>query len=131
MTASVRARLENSASAAANLADRCALIRDVERRALPVLALLDRRVWPYAELGTLTTFLRDEVLRRASGGHARLLTLTVQLERVHGEPCPSDRARGLIDELSAALREQVHDEKGVPAAAPKRLARTSASTSAS
>lgn len=88
-----------------------ALIRDLDRRAFPVLALLERRVWPYDELGTLTAFLRDTVLRPATAGYGRLLALTAQLERVRGEPCAPERVRGLVDEVSAALRDQLLDEQ--------------------
>lgn len=126
-TASTTTRPENAASAATILADRRALIRDVDRRALPVLALLDRRVWPYAELGTLTVFVRDKVLIPASSGHARLRALTVQLERARSEPCAPDQVRSLVDELSATLREQMPEEQRErTAAVPRPLAGASA-----
>ncbi|HEU5008325.1 MAG TPA: hemerythrin domain-containing protein [Jatrophihabitantaceae bacterium] len=48
------------------------LLRDVQRRADAVVALLDARTWPSAELGTLTAFLRAEVFRQASDEEALL-----------------------------------------------------------
>src|SRR5581483_5089997 len=83
--------------------DHALLLRSVERRAAPVLALLDARVWPHAELGALLSFLRDRVLRQVSdeeawmfrsGGsapplaelsadHVRLHTLTACVEDMY------------------------------------------------
>ena len=49
------------------LADDHALpLRGVQRRAASVLALAAARTWPYAELDTLTGFLRTGVLPHAT-----------------------------------------------------------------
>src|SRR4051794_25359560 len=80
----------------------------VAGRAASATALLDAHVWPHAEVGVLTTFLRVTVLRQVSdeevhlfpqdvaappfaelsADHVRLHSLTAQLERVHDRPCP-------------------------------------------
>jgi hypothetical protein len=112
------------------------LMRDVARRAAPVLALLDVRAWPHAELGTLTAFLRGEVLRRVraeerdlypddpavppfaelSADHARLHGLTASLEHVRADPCPPSELRALVQEVLATLRRHLHDEQDLLAA---------------
>jgi hypothetical protein len=112
------------------------LMRDVARRAAPVLALLDVRAWPHAELGTLTAFLRGELLRRVraeeselypdessvppfaelSADHARLHELTAHLERVRAEPCPPAQLRAVVTELLGTLHRHLRDEQDVLAA---------------
>ena len=99
------------------LADQSALLlRDVRRRAEPVLALTAARSWPEQELTTLTSFLRSTVLCRIAeeeqsnpGGangpsaaeHTLLQVVTDDLER-------ADRATGsvvdLADEVVRLLR---------------------------
>ena len=109
------------------------LLRNVRRRADAVTALLDVRVWPHAELGTLIEFLRSTVLRHASdeevliypndchggpfadlsAGHARLYALTAQLERVHTERCPLGELRDLVAELIDTLRRHLLTEHDI------------------
>ena len=115
------------------------LLRDVTRRATPVLALLDARAWPHAELESLIRILGDAVLRQVSdeeallfphdatappfaelsADHVRLHTLTAHLKRVHLEPCPPPQLRGLIVELLTTLRRHLLDEQAVLAALPE------------
>ena len=111
------------------------LLRDVTRRAAPVLALLDARAWPHAELGGLISQLRNAVLRQASdeethhphdasappfaeltADHVRLHTLTSRLEHVHAQPCSRAELSALIEELLATLRRHLEDEQQVLAA---------------
>jgi hypothetical protein len=112
------------------------LMRDVERRAAPVRALLDARVWPHAELGALTSFLRAAVLRQVSDeevhlfpndawtppfaelstDHVRLRSLTAQLAKARAEPCSRTELRRLLDALLATLRRHLADEQRVLAA---------------
>lgn len=112
------------------------LLRDVVRRLAPVQALLETSAWPHAELGTLTTLLRTEVLRQVSdeevhlyphdasappfaelsADHVRLHRLVAQLEHAYAEPCSRPRLRALIDELLVTLRRHLADEQAVLAA---------------
>lgn len=112
------------------------LLRDVERRAEPVLALLEARAWPHAELGTLTELLRAEVLRQVSdeevhlyphdssappfvelsADHARLYGLTAQLESIQAQPRPPVQLRALVTELLDTLRRHLADEQQLLAA---------------
>ena len=112
------------------------LMRDVARRAAPVLALLGAHAWPHAELGTLTTFLRTAVLRQVSdeevrlyphdasappfaelsADHVRLHALTAQLEATYADPCPPPQLHALVDELLATLRRHLTEEQDVFAA---------------
>jgi hypothetical protein len=114
------------------------LMRDVARRAAPVLALLDTRAWPHDELGRLTTYLRAAVLRQVSdeeahlyphdasappfaelnADHVRLHSLTAQLEHARTEPCSRARLHVLVDELLGTLRRHLEDEQKVFAALP-------------
>lgn len=114
------------------------LMRDVERRAEPVLALLATQVWPHAELGTLTAFLRSAVLRQVSdeetllfphdasappfaelsADHVRLHALTTRLEQAYRQPCARVQLRTLVDELLVALRRHLTAEQAVLAALP-------------
>lgn len=114
------------------------LMRDVARRAAPVLALLDARVWPHAELGALTAFLRNTVLRQISDeevhlfpnnassppfvslgtDHVRLRSLIAQLAKAHAEPCSPGDLRNLVDELLDTLRRHLADEQQVLHALP-------------
>ena len=106
------------------------LLRDVSRRAVPVLALLEARAWPFAELRTLTSFLRANLLRQVSdeevrlyphdstappfaelsADHVRLHTLTAQLEDVRDEPGEARHLRALVIELLATLRRHLDNE---------------------
>ena len=52
--------------------DHALLLRGVQRRAASVLALAAARTWPYAELDTLTGFLRTAVLPHATEAEDRL-----------------------------------------------------------
>lgn len=112
------------------------LMRDVIRRATPVLALLDARAEPHAELGTLIAFLRTAVLRQASdeevllfphdatappfaelsADHVRLHTLTARLEQAYTERCAAQEVRGLVNELLARLQRHLHEEQQILAA---------------
>lgn len=114
------------------------LMRDVIRRAAPVLALLDARAWPHAELGALTIYLRSTVLRQVSdeevhlyphdasappfaelsADHVRLHRLTAQLEKVHAEPCSGAELRALVDDVLATLHRHLQDEQEVLGALP-------------
>lgn len=116
--------------------EHAALLRDVERRAAPVLALLDARTWPHAELGALIGVLRATVLRQVSDeetllfpsdssapplaelslDHARLHTLTTRLAAAHAELCSLGELRTIIEELLATLRRHLADEQDVLAA---------------
>jgi hypothetical protein len=109
------------------------LMREVTRRAQPVLALLGTRAWPHAELGTLTTYLRAAVLRQVSdeeallfrhdsfappfaelsADHVRLHTLTAELERVHATPVAPQQLRALVEELLETLRRHLAEEQEV------------------
>jgi HPt (histidine-containing phosphotransfer) domain-containing protein len=112
------------------------LLRDVRRRADAVTALIDAHTWPDAELGTLTAFLRAEVLRQASdeetllypgdattgpfaelsADHALLYTLCARLEDACAEPNSLPELRATIDKLLTTLRRHLTDEQAVLAA---------------
>lgn len=112
------------------------LMRDVRRRTEPVTALLDARVWPDAEVATLTTFLRAAVLRQVSdeeallfpgdpsaapfaelsADHVRLHTLVAQLDATRAEPCPLPELRALVEDLLATLDRHLSTEQAVLAA---------------
>jgi hypothetical protein len=109
------------------------LLRDVRRRAAPILTLLDARAWPAAELDTLTRFLRNSVLRQVpdeeqflfSGDHAtapfvelsknhlRLQKVTRQLEQALAAPVSLAALAALIEELLGALEQHLNDERVV------------------
>jgi hypothetical protein len=68
------------------------LLRGVQRRAASVLALAAARTWPYAELDTLTGFLRTAVLPHAIDAADRLYpngvaTPFTQLRAEHAHIC--------------------------------------------
>lgn len=106
------------------------LNRDVVRRTAPVLALLETRIWPHAELGTLVTYLRSAVLRQVadeevylfphgpsappfaelSADHVRLHTLTRKLEAAYAEPCSPAELHMTIAELLGTLRRHLDEE---------------------
>lgn len=114
------------------------LMRDVQRRAAPVLALLAARTWPHAELGALVAYLRSAVLRQASdeetalfphdasgppfaelsAEHVRLHALTARLDLAHRRPCSRSELRGLVEQLLLALRRHLSAEQAVLAALP-------------
>jgi hypothetical protein len=113
------------------------LLRDVRRRAEPVLALVAARAWPEAELRTLTNFLRSVVLRQASdeevalfpGGaaapfaelsaeHARLHELTAELDRADPKSCPLPDLGRLVDRLVRVLERHLAQERALLAALP-------------
>ena len=114
------------------------LLRDVRRRTAPVLALLETRTWPAAELRTLIGFLRSVVLRQVSDeerllfpgdstaapfaelstDHVRLDSLTDQLGQVIANPCALPELTALIEELLTTLERHLADEEAVFAALP-------------
>ena len=86
--------------------DDALLLRGVQRRAASVAALAAARTWPYAELDTLTAFLRAAVLPHATNEedrlypdgvaapfaqlhaeHAQIYALAEQLEHVDAASC--------------------------------------------
>ena len=94
------------------------LLRGVQRRAASVLALAAARTWPYAELDTLTGFLRTAVLPHATdeedrlypdgvaapftqlrAEHAHIDALTEQLEHADATSCTLPELRRLVDGL--------------------------------
>jgi hypothetical protein len=98
--------------------DDALLLRGVQRRAASVVALAAARTWPYAELDTLTSFLRAAVLPHATNEedrsypdgvaapfaqlcaeHAHLDALTEQLEHVNAASCTLPELRRMIDDL--------------------------------
>ena len=100
------------------LAEDDALLRGVQRRAASVLALAAARTWPYAELDTLTGFLRAVVLPQATNEedrlypdavaaplmqlraeHAHIEALTEQLEHVDAAACTLPELRRMVDSL--------------------------------
>lgn len=109
------------------------LLRDVNRRVAPVLALLGTRAWPHAELGALIEFLRASVLRQVSdeetvlyppdasappfaelnADHVRLHALTAELEAAHARPHSPAELRVLVDDLLHTLRTHLVDEQAV------------------
>jgi hypothetical protein len=134
----IRADAANAAHPHTLAGEHALLWRGVARRAASVTALLDARVWPHAELGGLTTFLRVGVLCQVSDeevflypqdavappfaelstDHVRLHTLAARLERVHARLCPPVQLRALIGELLTTLRRHLLDEQAVLAALP-------------
>ena len=100
------------------LAEDDALLRGVQRRAASVVALAAARTWPYAELDTLTGFLRAAVLPQVTNEedrlypdgvaapfaqlraeHAHLDALTEQLEHVDAASCTVAELRRMVDDL--------------------------------
>lgn len=73
------------------------LLRDVRRRASSVLALVSSRTWPYAELRTLTGFLRTAVLPQEPG--QELFSNPDGTSSWAGEPRAADDLATLIDLL--------------------------------
>jgi hemerythrin-like domain-containing protein len=116
------------------------LLRDVRRRAGTVLAVLEARAWPHAELATLTGYLRPALRRQVadeeaslfpddasaapfaelSAEHARLYTLTSRLEQVLERRCAPQELRRLVGDLLDTLHRHVAEEERVLAT----LART-------
>lgn len=114
------------------------LMRDVARRAAPVLALLDARAWPHAEIGTLTAFLRSAVLRQMSdeevllyphdsstppfaelsAEHVLLHSQIAELEKVYAAPGSQAELRAVLDELLDTLRRHLDSEHAVLSALP-------------
>lgn len=111
------------------------LLRDVQRRADSVLALLAARSWPEAELRTLTGFLRTAVLRQASdeevllypagasagvtelaAEHAQLYALADQLDRADASSCTLAELRELLAQLTRVLEHHLIQEHAVLAA---------------
>lgn len=113
--------------------ERRALLRDVRHRADAVVALLDARVWPHAELATLAGFVRSTVLRHASdeevlfypndchdgpfaelsADHARLYALTARLAGLDTGRCSLGELRSLVDELLVTLERHLAAEDEV------------------
>jgi hypothetical protein len=114
------------------------LLRDVRRRAASVVALLETRSWPHAELRTLTGFLRTAVLRQASdeeallypngasapfaeltAEHVQLYTLTEHLDQANATPGSFTELHELIEELLRVLEHHLTEEQAVLAALPE------------
>ena len=104
--------------------DHALLLRGVQRRAASLLALAAARTWPYAELDTLTGFLRIAVLPQATdeedrlspdgvaapftqlrAEHAHLYALTEQLEHADATTCTLPELRRLVDGLEHHMIE--------------------------
>jgi hypothetical protein len=102
--------------------DDALLLRGVQRRAASVLALAAARTWPYAELDTLTGFLRAAVLPQATNEednlypdgvaapfaqlraeHAHIEALTEQLEHVDAASCTLPELRRMVDDLESHM----------------------------
>jgi len=108
------------------LADEHALLlRGVQRRAASVLALTAARTWPYAELDTLTAFLRTAVLPHATdeedrlfpngvaapftqlrAKHVHIYALTELLEHADATSCTLSELRRLVDGLEHHMIEE-------------------------
>lgn len=114
------------------------LLCDVRRRAASVLALLETRSWPHAEVRTLTGFLRTAVLRQASdeeallypngasapfaeltAEHVQLYTLTEQLDQADATPGSVAELREPIDQLLRVLEHHLIQEQALLAALPE------------
>lgn len=113
--------------------DHVLLLRGVQRRAASVLALAEARTWPYAELDTLTGFLRTAVLphtidaadrlypngvaapfTQLRAEHAHIDALTEQLEHAAPTTCTLPDLRRLVD----GLEHHMIEEQAVLAALP-------------
>ena len=111
------------------------LLRDVRRRAEPVLALIAAHVWPDAELRTLIRFVRTDVLRQASdeevllfptgaaapfteltADHVRLHGLADRLETAHPATCSLSELRRLVEQLLGAFEYHLLAEEAALAA---------------
>ena len=70
--------------------DHALLLRGVQRRAASVLALAAARTWPYAELDTLTGFLRTAVLPHATDEEDRLYPdgVSARFAQLSARACP-------------------------------------------
>jgi hypothetical protein len=116
--------------------DHVLLLRGVQRRAASVVALAAARTWPYAELETLTGFLRTEVLPHAIDAadrlypnevaalfaqlraeHAHIRALTEQLEHAYATTCTLPELRRLV----GGLEHHMIEEQAVLAALPATL----------
>jgi hypothetical protein len=116
--------------------DHVLLLRGVQRRAASVVALAAARTWPYAELETLTGFLRTAVLPHAIDAadrlypnevaapfaqlraeHAHIRALTEQLEHAYATTCTLPELRRLVD----GLEHHMIEEHAVLAALPATL----------
>lgn len=130
-------RLDGDPVLATLAGEHARLLRDLRRRVDPVIALMERHVWPDAELRTLSGFLRAVVLRQASdeepmlfpsgtaaplieltAAHARLHLLTAQLERADATTCSLARLRSLVEELFTVLEAHLREEEAVLSALP-------------
>lgn len=109
------------------------LLRDVRRRAVPILAAVDARIWPAEELATLLRFVRRNVLRQLaaeeellfpsgislaplaelSADHVRLHKLADELERITESPCPLPDLTLLVIDLVATLGHHLLEEEAV------------------
>lgn len=111
------------------------LLRDLRRRADPVLALLAAHVWPHAELLTLVRFVRTDVLRQASdeevllypngtaapfielsADHVRLYRLADRLEAADPAVCSLAELRRLVKQLLDAIERHMLAEQAALAA---------------
>jgi hypothetical protein len=116
--------------------DHALLLRGVQRRAASVVALAAARTWPYAELDTLTGFLRTAVLPHAieaadrldpngvaapftqlRAEHAHIDALTEQLEHADATTCTLPELQRLVD----GLEHHMINEHAVFAALPATL----------
>ena len=114
------------------------LLRDVRRRATPVLAVAAARSWPADALRTLIEFLQHVVLRQVSdeerllypgdytavpfaelsAGHLRLHALTQQLIQASTEEGSLLALASRVEELLHVLQQHLIQEQAVLAALP-------------
>ncbi len=123
--------------------ERTLLVRDVRRRAAPILALVAALSWPAAELRVLTGFLRTAVLRQVwdeevllypndgatrfaelSAEHVQLYALTDQLDHLEAASCPLSELAQLVNQTLAVLEHHLIAEQAPlagPADAPEHV----------
>lgn len=112
------------------------LLRDLRRRAAPVLALARARSWPEDELRVLTAFLRGAVLPQAfreeatlypdqaptslaglRSEHAQLHALTDRLDGANVRSCTRRELVQMVDEVLRVLEHHVAAEDALLSAA--------------
>lgn len=83
------------------------LLRDVRRRAAPVLALVAARCWPGAELRVLARYLRATALCQVADEPAaeqgNLVEHTERLEKAGATTCPLRELSGLVEATLSLL----------------------------
>jgi Hemerythrin HHE cation binding domain len=108
------------------------LLQGVHRRTWPVLALIDARTWPTAELNTLVGFLREALLRQASdeeallfpsgaatpfaqltAQHARLHAATERLAQANAAHCSLPQLRRAVADLVNLLARHLATEQAL------------------